>query len=246
MPMDTMLNPVAWSMQALTEQYETVAHNLANVSTAGYKARVNAFQKVWEQHLGAVDPLGDHTALDKQKAHIDYGQGLLDNTGRSLDVALMGRGFFAVETPDGVRYTRNGTFRIDRQNRLVDGNGRMVAGTNGPITIPPGASEQQIAIASDGTLSAAGREIGRLKLVEFDDESKLTPVGESCFVSDDPTLAKDSQSATVCQGFLERSNVNSVGEMISLIELSRLYEANLKMAKTQDERMQSNIRAAST
>jgi flagellar basal-body rod protein FlgF len=242
--MDKMLSPITWSMRALTDQYETVAHNVANVSTAGFKRRINKFSEVYDQQVGNLDPTEDDVSLEHQKAHIDFSQGLMQNTGRSLDVAIMGQGFFTIESPDGVVYTRNGTFQIDRMRRLVDSNGRFVAGTDGPILIPPETPVTEIGIGGDGTVTAAGRQIGQLKLVQFEDQSKLVPVGDSCFQPGQGAAPQPNQTATLCQGFLERSNVNHVNELVDLIQLSRMYESNMKMAKSQDERMNSLIRAA--
>ncbi|MFP4355583.1 MAG: flagellar basal-body rod protein FlgF [Phycisphaerae bacterium] len=244
--MDKMLHPLTWSMRALTDQYETVANNVANVSTAGFKRRINSFSQVYAQQMGNINPNDDDISIEHQKPHIDFSQGLMENTGRNLDVAIMGEGFFSIESPDGVQYTRNGTFQIDRQRRLVDSNGRFVAGQDGPIIIPPDTPTGQVGIGDDGIVTASGKAIGKLKLVQFDDQSQLIPVGDSCFIPREGIKPKDNQTATIVQGFLERSNVNHVTELVDLIQLSRMYESNMKMAKSQDERMNSLIRAATS
>ncbi len=230
-------------MRALTEQYRTVAHNLANANSAGYRRRINTFSQVLQQRMDAPEPAEMESGIVKQESSIDFRQGMLENTGRNLDFGLVGKGFFVLESPNGPVYTRNGTFYVDTQNRLVDASGRLLAGTRGPITIPDGAGSDSLSVGSDGTVMAGNDIIEQLKIVEFEDNSVLQPVGDSAFSAPAGTETP-SLNTSICQGYRERSNVEVAEELINLITVSRLYESNLKMAKAQDERMQTIIRAA--
>jgi flagellar basal body rod protein FlgG len=241
--MDYELIPTGYSMRALTEQYQTIAHNLSNVNSPGYRRRINTFSQILEQHSQGATPPEMESGIVEQTTSLDWTQGMLDNTGRTLDFGLVGKGFFTLETPDGPVYTRNGTFYLDKQSRLVDASGRLLAGQNGPITIPPGVSSRDISVGPDGTVLAGGTQIERVKIAEFDDNSVLVPVGDSAFVAP-PDAAGQNQTTALHQGYRERANVETAQELINLITVSRLYESNLKMAKAQDQRMQTIIRAA--
>ena len=123
------------SLQALSDQYHTIAHNLANVNTAGYKRRCSSFVQLLQQ----AQTLSD-IALIADQVSIDFSQGALTRTGRSLDLGLEGKGFFVLETPEGPLYSRSGVFRTNAEGQLVDSSGRTVAGEAGPIVIPTTAS----------------------------------------------------------------------------------------------------------
>jgi flagellar basal body rod protein FlgG len=243
--MDQELIPVGYSLRALTEQYQSIAHNLANVNSAGYRRRINTFSQILEQRMDGPLPEEMESGIVQQDASIDFSQGMLENTGRSLDFGLVGKGFFVLESPDGPVYTRNGTFYVDTQSRLVDASGRLLAGINGPVTIPEGVGTDSISVGSDGVVLSGDQRIEQLRIVEFEDNAVLKPVGDSAF-SAPAGSARLSETTTVAQGYRERANVKVAEELINLITVSRLYESNLKMAKAQDERMQTIIRAAMT
>jgi flagellar basal-body rod protein FlgF len=176
----------------LTREFDIIAHNLANVSTAGYKRRCNTFSKsmmAQEPAAGASNEVSLNTTLD-------FSQGEMIQTGGSLDFALCGKGFFVIETPQGPLYTRNGAFHLNQNGQIVDSSGRIVAGEAGPISIPPNFGISQISVSSDGNISAGGTPIGKFKLVDFKDkESELVAVGENCFQA----------------GILQRSNGRGAG-----------------------------------
>ncbi len=178
--MSEITSQVSSSVDALMKEYEIITHNLANVSTAGFKRRCNAFSKVLDQH-GSQDQNYKPGDVELSTA-FDFSQGNLTQTGRDLDFALMGKGFFVIETPQGPIYTRNGVFSTNENGQIVDLNGRTVAGESGPITIPRKLSVSDIFVAANGTVSIDGRKIGKFKLVDFgDNQAKLVPTGNNCF-----------------------------------------------------------------
>ncbi|MGD8500029.1 MAG: flagellar hook basal-body protein, partial [Phycisphaerales bacterium] len=183
--MSAITDQVSTSIDALTREFDVIAHNLANVSTVGYKRRCNAFSK----SLDAQDAETYSPGTIDLNSVFDFSQGSVVETGRPLDIALYGKGFFVIETPDGPLYTRNGTFLTNQNRQIVDSQGRSVAGQAGPITIPDNVGISQLNVSSDGTISAGDIAIGKFRLADFsDDENKLVPTGESCYRMPDETI----------------------------------------------------------
>jgi flagellar basal body rod protein FlgG len=182
------------------------------------------------------------------KGSIDFTQGSLLRTGRPLDVAASGKGFFVVERPrESPIYCRNGVMHVNREGQLVDLEGRLMAGAEGPIIIPPEVSMAQINIAGDGAVSSGDMKFGRLKLVDFGaDEGKLASVGKNCFVPTEELKPKEAREMTVRQGFLENSNVKLVEELVSLVTVSRQYETNMKLLSKQAENAKVMIGVANS
>ncbi len=227
--MSQISSQISSTIQGLSREFDLIAHNLANVSTNGYKRRCNSFTKSLQAMESAAD--GEQTA--QLNTTYDFSQGSFTQTQRPLDMALCGKGFFVIETPEGPLYTRNGMFRLDDNGQLVDLAGRYVAGKSGPITIPPTVSLSEINIANDGNITADGLPIDTLKLVDFgDDESKLAAVGMNCFKAPDDLKPEDAENLVVKQGFQEASNVNMIEELVDMITVSRLYEANMRFLTT--------------
>ena len=223
------------TINGLTQEFNIITHNLANVSTVGYKRRCNAFSK----SLAAQE--ADTSAevsseVDLQTA-FDFSQGSFVETGRTLDFVLCGKGFFVIETPEGPLYTRNGAFSTNRNGQIVDMEGRTVAGEAGPITVPPTVGVSQVTVSSDGVISANGTAIGKFRLVSFgDNESKLIPAGANCFrMAEEGVTPAKAEHIVVKQGYQESSNVNIVDELVDMIMVSRLYEANMKFLSAQKE-----------
>jgi len=219
------------SIAALTREFETIAHNLANVSTVGYKRKSNAFSV-------SLDPQESYspgtTDLDSL---YDFSQGPMVETGRPLDFALYGKGFFSLETPEGPLYTRNGMFSRDQNGQIVDSVGRIVAGQSGPIAIPNNIADSQLYVSSDGTISAGNTVIGKFMLVDFaDDESKLVPTGDSSYRMPDASIEPlEAERLVVKQKFQEASNVKIIEELVDMIFVTRLYQANMKSITAQQE-----------
>ena len=192
------IGQIGSGINALAKEYHTVAHNIANVNTAGFKRRVNSFSR---EMMGMASGGGDESlsaAEISAEGAVDFSQGSLVNSGRSLDVAILGKGFFVVETPDGPLYTRNGVFQFNTQGQLVDLNNRIVAGVGGPIVVPSNVSELDINVAGDGNVTANGSVLGKLRVVDFkDQESQLESAGRSCFRVDPEIRPVTRHRATV-------------------------------------------------
>jgi len=226
--MSEMTAQIGSTIDGLSREFDIITHNLANASTVGYKRRCNAFSKslmAQEESLKAGASGGEADLY----TNFDFSQGSFIETGRSLDFALCGKGFFMIETPDGPLYARNGMFRLNQNGQIVDSAGRIVAGESGPISIPPDAGPSQINVSSDGGISVAGVPVGKFKLVDFkDNESKLVAVGLNCFQAPKEMEPELPENLIVKQGFQENSNVQLVEELVDMIMVSRLYEANMK------------------
>jgi flagellar basal-body rod protein FlgF len=240
--MSTITEQVSTSIDALTREFNVIAHNLANVNTVGFKRRCNAFSK----SLETQEPETYSPGTIDLNSIFDFSQGGMIETDRPLDVALYGKGLFTIETPDGPLYTRNGTFSINQNRQIVDPSGWIVAGQTGPISIPNNVGTSQISVSSDGTISTDGTDLGRFRLVDFkDDENKLVPVGESCYrMPEENVIPVAAENIAVKQGYQEASNVEIIDELVDMILVSRLYEANIKSLSAQKEATSSLLNAA--
>jgi flagellar basal body rod protein FlgG len=242
--MSDIISQVRPSIDALTREFYIITHNLANASTAGYKRRCNAFSKSLETQ-GAETEKNSPGNVDLNSA-FDFSQGSITKTGRSLDFALYGKGFFVIETPQGPLYTRNGVFRVNQNGQIVNSEGNTVAGEAGPITVPTNAGVSQLYVSSDGSISAGGPAIGKFRCVDFkDDENKLVPTGASCFRMPDGSISPvAAENMVVKQGYQEASNVKLVDELVNMIMVSKLYEANTKFIAAKKEISSSIIGVA--
>lgn len=234
---------VSSSLNGLTREFNIIAHNLANVSTIGYKRRCNTFSKsLMAQGAGTKAEIDGETDL---YATFDFSQGGFIETGRSLDFALCGKGFFVIETPNGPLYTRNGMFRLGQNGQIVDFAGRIVAGKAGPISIPSDVGLSQISVSSDGSISAAGAVAGKFKLVDFKDkEDELIAAGLNCFQAPETAKPLPPENLIVKQGFQESSNVQLVEELVDMIMVTRLYEAHMKFISVGSDTSKSLMNVA--
>ena len=224
---------VGLSRQAvLRRQIDVVANNLANINTAGYRGlhmRFSEFPMPGTESggNGGISMVRDAGALNDMTA------GPVKHTGNPLDVSLDGKGWFVVQTPDGDRYTRNGAFRLDATGNLVTADGHFIQGEAGNITF--GATERDISIASDGTISTSEGTKGRLRLVKFENENMLTRDDDTYFIGENPEPA----TASVIQGTLEQSNVQAVREIADMVSITRAYTSLSKLFSDTGE-MQSD------
>jgi len=234
--MSELTDQVSSSIDALTKEFEIISHNLANVSTSGFKRRCNAFSQYIETSEAGTETYSPGSI--ELNSLFDFSQGNIVETGRPLDFALYGKGFFVIETPNGPLYRRNGMFCTNQNGQITDSQGRIVAGEAGPITIPSDVGiEPQINVSSDGSISAGGIAIGKFRLVDFgDNEDKLVPYGENCYWMPDSLQGDNilniqpvaAENIVVKQGYQEASNVKIIDELVDMIMVSRLYEANMK------------------
>jgi flagellar basal-body rod protein FlgF len=233
--MSEIMPQITSSINALMREYETITNNLANVSTAGYKRRCNAFSKSLKGQMTGEDK---HLAGSiNLNSSLDFSQGNLSETERPLDFGLYGKGFFVIETPNGPLYTRNGIFHTNQNGQIVDSHEQIVTGEAGPITIPSDIGISQVSVSTDGSISAGGVPIGKFQLVDFkDNEDKLVPTGESCYRMPDSKIQPvTAENIVVKQGNQELSNVKMIEELVDMIMVSRLYEANMKFIAARKE-----------
>jgi flagellar basal-body rod protein FlgF len=215
--------------QTLNRQ-AAVAHNLANVSTNGYRAAASAFRALPVEGEG----LPTRTFVVDSTAGANFTQGPLQQTGRDLDVAVQGAGWIAVQSEaGGEAYTRNGSLQVSTNGMLQTRNGLNVLGDGGPISIPP---DSGITIAKDGTVSVVSalpppksvNVVGRIKLVN-PDERLLTRSDDGLFRLADGASAAADPNVALAAGALEGSNVNVVEAMISMINLARQFDLQMQL-----------------
>lgn len=240
--MDRMIYTSMSGAKATMQRQDVLANNLANASTTGFRAELQAFR--------SVPVLGDGAStrvfsLETTSGH-DDSSGPVQATGRDLDVAMKGNAWMAVQGLDGTEaYTRAGALDVDAQGTLVTQNGLQVLGEGGPITVPQNA---QLSIGNDGTISAVvqGRAspIGKLKLVTPETPLQRSP--DALFRAADGDPLPGDPNARVQGGALEGSNVSSVETMVSMIAAARQFEAQMKVMTTAeaDEKAASQLLSA--
>jgi len=211
-------------------QQAAVAHNLANVSTNGYRAAASAFRAVPVQG----DGLPTRTFVVDSTTGANFASGALQSTGRDLDVAVQGPGWIVVQSDNGGEaYTRNGSLQVSPNGMLQTRNGRNVMGDGGPISVPP---DSRISIAKDGTVSVVSNApppksvnaVGRMKLVN-PDVQLLVRGGDGLFRLANGGSAEAEPNVALAAGALEGSNVNVVEEMISMISLARQFDLQMQL-----------------
>ncbi len=208
--------------------FELSSNNLANVETAGFRGQKGVFKEVLAQYENEP-PNASQRMVKVDEVITDFEPGRLVHTDRPLDTMILGDGFYAVDTPDGERYTRSGVFSIDAERKLVDMNGYAIVGDGGPIEVPEGES---ITIAENGTISAGELEIGRLKVVQFEEQEQLQRFGHNLFVAPPELEPVAVENPTLRIGVYESSNVNVVREMTEIVKISRAHEAFQRCIET--------------
>lgn len=231
--MDRMLYVAMAGADEMMQAQTVMAHNLANASTTGFRADQVNFKS-----LPLYGP-GQPTRVypEAETGAVDTTPGTISTTGRSLDVAVNGQGWIAVQAPDGSEaYTRAGDLKLTETGQLETGAGYPVLGNSGPIAVPPA---QSLVIGDDGTISIrpegqtpqALAVVDRIKLVN-PDATQLVKGSDGLLRLNDGSTAPADASVQVTSGALESSNVNPVDAMVTMIELSRQYEMQIKMMKT--------------
>jgi flagellar basal-body rod protein FlgG len=218
---------LAKDMSVRMMRQDAVANNLANATTSGYKTQ-RPFVSVLKDAVGSTKPAGP---TEDAGLYTDFSQGPIDRTERTLDVAIEGDGFFVVDTPAGLRYTRSGNLTMSDDGTLVTQAGHTVMGSGGPITI----TGQSITITAAGAIYAGVDEVGVLKIVTFDNPQALVNEGNMFASPTDEGRQCDMKTTQVIQGALERSNVGPIDEMVEMITLQRGFEADQKAIIMQDE-----------
>jgi flagellar basal-body rod protein FlgG len=246
-------------MTAQQMNVDTIANNLANANTTGFKARRMQFQDLLYQNFiqpgssagsQTLVPSGLQIGMGTRAAsnEIIFTQGSFQETDNPLDLVIQGKGFFQVRVPTGqTAYTRDGSFQLDKDGNVVDASGNPLIPN---ITIP--AQAQSIAIAADGTVTytqpgqTASQTAGQIQLANFANPAGLNSIGNNLFeptdASGDPTAGNPGGQeglGSLLQGYTENSNVSVVTEFINMIVSQRAYEANTKVVKAADEMYQA-------
>jgi flagellar basal-body rod protein FlgF len=222
---------------------DVIANNLANVSTPGFKREAAKFEEYITRMRPAEGQTGPQSVSFVKDAGVmrDASQGNVEQTGAPYDVAIAGSGFFAVQTPAGMRYTRDGHFSLDGSGNLVTSQGYQVQGDGGAITITP--NDGDINIAPDGTISSVvrgvGNQLAKLKVVDFADPSAMVKQGSNLYSTGQ--TATTPANINLRQGALEASNVQPVIEISHMIEVMRAYEATSSLSKSQEDMLRQAI-----
>jgi flagellar basal-body rod protein FlgG len=216
------------AMRNDAETLRVIGQNVANMETTAYRREIavlRPFEQVADDaRVAAEKTLSIETVVDQRP-------GTLKSTSEPLHLALEGPGFFVVETPQGEALTRRGDFRLDNESRLVTQAGLPVLGDNGVIRLD-GATPQ---IAPDGTVRVAGNVVAQIRVAQISQDAPLTPLGGDLYRADQ--LPDADAAARVRQGFLETSNVESVGEMVRLMETMRHFEGVQRFVRGYDDMM---------
>ena len=220
--MDSGYYAACTALAARTRALDTIANNLANASTPGFRAEHNVFSAVLAEQRQAGGSALNRAMNDygvMSGTTLDRSQGALQKTGNDLDVAIQGTGFFAVQTAKGTMYTRDGSFQVSALGQLVTPAGDPVLGQKGVINMLPGP----VSISPDGSISSRGALAGKLKLVDFKPGTDLVSAGATYYAASEANEIP-AVGSTVQQGALENSNVNPVASMVELISAQRSAE----------------------
>jgi flagellar basal-body rod protein FlgG len=253
----TGLYSAATSMDALVRQQDAIAGNLANQGVSGHKgetvvfrsfpdllfSQASAFVPDSTQANHTVGRIGTGVGIDW--SYMNFQPGPMEETGVPSDLAIDGDGFFAVQTPNGERYTRNSKFQIhlDPQGTkafLTTTEGYPLLGDRGPVELP---SNEKFHVDMFGNVSAGNRRIDQLRLVTVEDKKVLLPESGALFQLEPQHASQliEAGDAVVRQGYVEKSNVNSVMELIRMIESFRNYETSAKVITTLDQTLDAAI-----
>ncbi|MEO1526932.1 MAG: flagellar hook basal-body protein [Planctomycetota bacterium] len=229
----------ASALDVLAKQQEQISNNLMHLNTSGHRRQQLAVKQRFEvENLDASIDLGPEVELKQ----VDFSEGRRVATGRPLDVAISGDGFLVFDDGNRDYLSRNGRlFRDAETNQLVNEEGFPIQGDGGPITIDPSVADREITIGSDGTIAAAGNAIGTLRIVAFEDNQALTPVGVTGFVEGNNAVEVESE-ARVVQFQHELSNVQPVSELVALIVNNRQYDAVQKASSAMSDALREYIR----
>ena len=225
-----MLDAVQGSLKE-EMRMSVISNNLANANVMGFKKDVISFQDLLKNAEGGADfPM---KSVDPMLVQIktDISQGDIRFTGNNLDFAIYGEGYFKLDTPDGILYSRKGNFTLDHAGFLTTQEGHKVLGTGGPIEI----SGSRIHVDGEGVITMDGAQVGQIDMVTFENASALVKNGMGCYRndSDEPEMPVHSDTR-VEQGYVELSNVNVAEEMVNMIHCSRAFESYQKAIQVLD------------
>lgn len=228
--MDRMIYTAMTGAKHILQQQTTVAHNLANATSTGFKSQIDAFRAV----PVISDGLNTRAFVVDSTTGADFQPGIIQTTNRDLDVAIQGKGWIAIQRDDGSEgYTRNGSLKVNENGLLQTSTGRTVLGDGGPISIPP---DVRITVGKDGTVSSVNNGqlpgptniLGRIKLVN-PPEADLVRGNDGLFELKDGNAAIADANVMIVNGALESSNVNVIESMVNMISLARQFETQMKL-----------------
>ena len=237
----------AWTgLETEQKRLDVISNNMANSATVGFKAenvtnqsfhdvitlKVNdSSENFTDREIGTMS-LG----VKLGEVYTDYSQGSLRETGNDFDIALNGKGFLTLSVADkngneSIKYTRDGSFTMDKDGYVVDYNGNRVQSESGDLQVPTDASN--IIIDSDGSVYADDQYIDKISVVDFEDYDYLVKYADNMYTAIDGAT-QTTAAGTIIQGYTEQSNVNVISEMVQMINITRAYEANQKVMQTID------------
>ncbi len=238
--MNVSLYQAAAAMNAQARWQDMIANNLASSSVPGFCKQDVSFADVQANSPSLVSGVAPTSFfIPEAKSSTSFQQGELHPTGDSLDFALDGPGFFEVQLSNGQKaFTRNGQFQLNAKDQLVDGQGNLVLGDNGPIQFDPN-STGKLTVSADGRITQGADVKGQMRIVNFPDPSQLTATTGGMLISTHPGLVPSAAGpgTSVRQGYLETANTSPTTEMSQLITAMRMFEANQKVLSMQDSRM---------
>ncbi len=219
-------------MTALEQWQSSISHNIANSSVAGFKSTDVRMQNSQSSKEVQFEAELDN-AMVKAESKTNFQQGQIIASGKPLDFAIEGDGFFEVLLPDGdILYTRDGEFHINESNQLVNKNGYPVRSANGPLQLTPNGGA--LRIDPEGNAFQGQVQLGQIALTQIRDKDQLQPVSGGFVARSGEEFSTSPAEVTVMQGYIEAGNTNPIKEMVQLIAVSRAYEANQKVIQTGD------------
>lgn len=234
------LYSAATAVNSLEQQQQVLAQNLSHVNTPGFRAQTVSFAALLPQPGTPTisRAMGHGTRVSQTKT--DFSPGSWIRTERELDVAIDGDGFFELESKAGPLYTRAGIFFVGQDGDLVASNGMPVAGDGGRIQVPTTVTPDQIRITQEGTVMAAGQNIGQLKVVKFANNQQLQRRGDTMFSAG--AALPEPSDARLVQGVREAANVNATEQLVQMIATVRHHEAALRTLRSISETLQQHTR----
>lgn len=247
------IETAAAGMMGILDMNDVIANNLANVNSAGFKNSILAFKNIKDLAVNQINqstqnpsdssqPLGKlSTGSAVDSTILDLRQGGIKTTGNPLDLAINGKGFFEVKTPNGPAYTRNGSFISNQNGTVTTQEGYQLMGEKGPIVINKNDSLKNLQIGIDGTVTVNQKSIDKIKVVNFNKPEYMESLSGSLYKPAQNDTPKEEKNFQLTQGALESSNVNVIECMVNSIKGSRTYEA---MAKTIETSSKTENKAA--
>ena len=229
------LYTAAAGMAAQERRLDALSNDIANVNTAGYKRVRLGFRDLVYQQNG---PSGVRTGAGAAVTQLGRGadQGALQTTGNTFDLAIQGDGYFQVRRKDGqLALTRNGAFNVDGNGQVVNANGELL---QPPIRVPRGTDPSKVSIGQDGSVTAAGRRIGQIRLVTVPAPNGLTPAGDNNYLPSAASGGIRRAGGLIVQGALESSNVDLADAMVDMMDSQRSYSMASKAIHMQDQMME--------